>query len=298
MLPTTPGLYCRMSVLFGLVTALCWGLADFAVAIVSRRLTAFQTTVGMHIGSVIYAGILVIVTAALGDFPVSELWPFVLIGLFGCAGYLAFFKALNIGPLSIVSPIVSGYAVITVILAVVVLAERPSPLQILAIIVVFAGVGLASTDLRSLKSSGLGTSWSRGILLAVVAMVLIGGYVFAIAYFADEFGWLVPIFLVRVFSTIFFLGGTAAARYPLLANVTGPLAIAMLLIGVVETSGYISFSFGVRIADTSLVATIASAYALVPIALGFVFLGERPVANQWVGIALVIAGLALLGTTA
>ena len=160
-----------MSVLFGLVTALCWGLADFAVTIVSRRLTAFQTTVGMHIGAVIYAGILVIVTAALGDFPVSELWPFVLIGLLGCAGYLAFFKALNIGPLSIVSPIVSGYAVITVILAVVVLAERPSPLQILAIIVVFAGVGLTSTDLRSLRRSGPGTVWSRGILLAVVAMV-------------------------------------------------------------------------------------------------------------------------------
>jgi len=287
-----------MSVLFGLVTALCWGLADFAVTIVSRRLTAFQATVGMHIGSVIFASILVIATEALGEFPVTNLWPFVLIGLLGCAGYLAFFKALNLGPLSIVSPIVSGYAVITVILAVLVLAERPGPLQIMAIIVVFAGVGLASTEFRSLKLSGLGTSWSRGILLAIVAMIMIGGYVFAIAYFADEFGWLVPIFLVRVFSTVFFLGGTAAARYPLLENVTWSLAIAMLLIGVVETSAYISLSFGVQIADTSLVATIASAYALVPIALGFLFLGERPAVNQWVGITLVIAGLVLLGSTA
>ncbi len=287
-----------MSVLFGLVTALCWGLADFAVTIVSRRLTVFQTTVGMHIGSVIYTGVLVIATMTLGEFSINELWPFALIGLFGCAGYLAFFKALNVGPLSIVSPIVSGYAVITVILAIVVLAERPSSLQILAIIVVFAGVGLASTEFRSLKRTSRGPWWTSGILLAFVSMVMIGGYVFAIAYYADKLGWLVPIFLVRVVSTIFFLGGTAASRYPLLANVTVPLAVTMLLIGVIETSAYISLSFGVRIADTSLVATIASAYALVPIILGFVFLGERPVANQWVGIALVISGVALLGTTA
>lgn len=287
-----------MSVLFGLITALFWGFADFAVTIVSRRLTTFQTTVGMHIGSVIFAGILVIISEAPGSFPVSKLWPFILIGIIGCVGYLSFFKSLNIGPLSIVSPIVSGYAVITVILAVVILAERPSPIQIFAIIVVFVGMGLASTELRSLKLAGLGATRSQGIPLAVIAMVMIGGYVFAIAYFADEFGWLVPIFLVRVFSTIFFLGGSAAARYPLFANLTAPLAIFMLLIGVVETSAYISFSFGIRIADTSLVATIASAYALVPITLGFLFLGERPAANQWVGISLVIAGLVLLGTTA
>ncbi len=287
-----------MSVLFGLVTALCWGLADFAVTIISRRLTAFQTTVGMHIGSVIYTGVLVILTSALVDFPMGELWPFVLIGLFGCAGYLAFFKALNVGPLSIVSPIVSGYAVITVILAVVILAERPSALQILAIIVVFAGVGLASTEFGSSKSTSNDPWWNGGIFLAIVSMVMIGGYIFAIAYYADELGWLMPIFLVRVFSTVFFLGGTAASRYPLMVNVTAPLGIAMLLIGVVETSAYISLSFGVRIADTSLVATIASAYALVPIILGFVFLGERPVANQWVGIAFVVLGVTLLGTTA
>lgn len=287
-----------MGVLFGILAALCWGLADFAVTIVSRRSTAFQTTVGMHVGSVLYAGILVAATAALAGFSGEDLWPFALIGLLGCIGYVAFFKALNIGPLSIVSPIVSGYAVVTVILAVIILDERPGSLQILAIIIVLAGVALASTELRSLAESGLGALRSPGILLALVAMVVIGGYVFAIAYYADEFGWLVPIFLIRVFSTMFFLSGTAAARYPLIANLTGLLVIAMLVIGIAETSGYISFSVGVRNADTSVVATIGSAYALVPIALGFLFLAERPARNQWTGIGLVIAGLILLGTTA
>lgn len=287
-----------MGVLFGILAALCWGLADFAVTIVSRRSTTFQTTVGMHVGSVLYAGILVAATGALAGFSGSDLGPFVLIGLLGCFGYLTFFKALNLGPISIVSPIVSAYAVVAVILAVIILDERPSALQIVAIVIVLVGVALASTDLVSVAQSGLGSLGSPGVLLAIIATVLVAGYVFAIAYYADEFGWLIPIFLIRVFSTAFFLGGAGAGRYSLWANLTALLIAAMLLIGVVETSGYISFSVGVRNADTSVVATISSAYALVPIALGFLFLAERPARNQWVGIALVIAGLILLGVTA
>lgn len=287
-----------MSVIFGLATALCWGLADFAVVIVSRRLTALQATIGMHVGSAVFAAILVAVVADIGSLGLEQLWPFVLAGLLGCATYLAFFKALSIGPVCIVSPIVSASATVTVVLAVVVLGERPSGLQLAAIAVVLTGVALASTEWPALKQTGLRALWSAGIVLALIAMLLMGGYVFAIAYFADAFGWLLPILLVRVFSTIFFIGGSLATRYALLQGVTAPLALAMLLIGVVETAAYMAFSLGVRIADTSLVATIASVYTLVPIVLGVIFLRERPAANQWAGVALVVVGVAVLGTTA
>ena len=97
---------------------------------------------------------------------------------------------------------------------------------------------------------------------------------------------------------MFFLGGTTVTRYPLFADLTVLLVVAMLVIGVVETSGFISFAVGVRNAGTSVVATIASAYALVPVSLGFLILAERPAANQWAGIGLVTGGVILLGTTA
>ncbi len=67
------------------------------------------------------------------------------------------------------------------------------------------------------------------------------------------------------------------------------------LIAVVDTLGYVAFNFGVRHADTSVVATAAAPYSVVPIVAGVLLLHERPRATQWAGIALVIAGLVLLG---
>jgi drug/metabolite transporter (DMT)-like permease len=43
------------------------------------------------------------------------------------------------------------------------------------------------------------------------------------------------------------------------------------------------------------VATAAAPYAVVPIVAGVALLHERPRVTQWAGIALVIAGLILLG---
>jgi drug/metabolite transporter (DMT)-like permease len=67
------------------------------------------------------------------------------------------------------------------------------------------------------------------------------------------------------------------------------------LIAVVDTLGYVAFNVGVRHADTSVVATAAAPYSVVPIVAGVMLLHERPKTTQWAGIALVLAGLVLLG---
>jgi drug/metabolite transporter (DMT)-like permease len=69
-------------------------------------------------------------------------------------------------------------------------------------------------------------------------------------------------------------------------------------IAVVDTLGYVAFNVGVRHEDTSVVATAAAPYAVVPIVAGVMLLRERPRATQWTGIGLVLAGLILLGLTA
>ncbi len=69
-------------------------------------------------------------------------------------------------------------------------------------------------------------------------------------------------------------------------------------IAVVDTIGYIAFNFGVRHADTSIVATAAAPYAIVPIVAGVALMGERPTPAQWTGVGLVLAGLVLLGLVA
>jgi drug/metabolite transporter (DMT)-like permease len=137
-----------------------------------------------------------------------------------------------------------------------------------------------------------------GILLALATAALIGVFVYGVAYFSADYGWLVPIFLARGFSTLFLLAASLPGgewRFP----DRSPSLVAMIgLIAVVDTVGYVAFNFGVRHADTAVVATASAPYAVVPIVAGVVLLHERPKATQWAGVGCVIAGLVLLGLSA
>jgi drug/metabolite transporter (DMT)-like permease len=283
-----------MGILLGLTAALSWGLADYFAAITSRQTGSFRVVLGFHlVAMVLLAGLLVVTGEVLSDVSVADLAWLAFVGLLGGLSYLAFYRALAIGPISIVSPIVSAYAAVTVVCAVLIGGERLAPGETAAIVVVILGVLLASSDLAQMRA--LERIALLGILLALATAVVIGAFVYGIAYFSADYGWLVPIFLARGFSTLFIVGvglRTGDWRFP----DRSPRLLAMIaLIAVVDTLGYVAFNFGVRHADTTIVATAAAPYAVVPIVAGVMILHERPRATQWAGIALVIAGLILLG---
>jgi drug/metabolite transporter (DMT)-like permease len=286
-----------MGILLGLTAALSWGLADYFAAVASRRTGAFRVVLGFHLVAMILLGLLVVATGeGLRDVSTGDLAWFALVGLLGGFSYLAFYRALAIGPISIVSPIVSAYAAVTVVCAVLIGGERLGGGETAAIVVVLLGVLLASSDLAQLGA--LERIALVGILLALATAVLIGVFVYGVAYFSAEYGWLVPIVLARGFSTLFLVAVALRGgewRFP----DRSPLLLATIaLIAVVDTLGYVAFNFGVRHADTSVVATAAAPYSVVPIVAGVVLLHERPRATQWTGVAFVIAGLILLGLSA
>lgn len=283
-----------MGIALGLAAALCWGLADYFAAIASRRTGALRVVLGFHVVATILLAIMLAATGGgLGGVSREEVAWFALIGALGWMSYLAFYRALAIGPISIVSPIVSAYAAVTVVCAVVIAGERLSAGETLAIVVAMLGVVLASSDLAQMRRIERGAG--IGIGLALLTAVLIGAFVFGVAYFSDDNGWLVPIFLARAFSTVFIVATALRGgewRFP---DRSPSLLVMIALIAVVDTTGYIAFNFGVRHADTSVVATAAAPYAVVPIVAGVFLLHERPKPLQWSGIGLVIGGLILLG---
>jgi drug/metabolite transporter (DMT)-like permease len=283
-----------VGILLGLTAALSWGLADYFAALASRRTGSFRVVLGFHLAAMVLLTALLLATGeGVADVSGGDLAWFAFLGVLGGVSYLAFYQALAIGPISIVSPIVSAYAAVTVVCAVVIGGERLAGGETAAIVVVIFGVLLASSDLAQMRH--LERVALLGILLALATAVVIGAFVYGVAYFSEEYGWLVPIFLARGFSTLFLVlvslrGGEwrFEDRSPrLLATIVG--------IAVVDTLGYVAFNFGVRHEDTSVVATAAAPYAVVPIVAGVMLLHERPRATQWAGIGLVIAGLVLLG---
>lgn len=282
-----------MGIALGLAAAFCWGLSDVCATFASRRAGALGTVVGFHLLSTAALALAVGASGGLDEIRLEHLLVFLGNGVLGAGAYLFFYRALAIGPISIVSPIVSGYAAVTVILAIVILGERLDGGELAAVVVAFAGVLLASTDVTKLHR--IERRELAGIGLAVLAMVWIGVFLFFVAYYAEELGWLTPIFLGRVFTALFLLAAAArgAAWRP-----TDRSRLVLALVGaiaVLDTVGYAAFNVGVERADTSLVATAAAPYAVVPIVVGVAFLDERPAPTQWLGVAAVIGGMILLG---
>jgi drug/metabolite transporter (DMT)-like permease len=276
----------------GLGAAVSWGLADYFAALASRRAGTLPVVLGFHLVACLFLGVLVGATGDLGRASWNDVPFFLLVGALGFGSYLAFYRALAIGPISVVSPIVSGYAAVTVLLAVLVRGEQLSGGEAVAIALVVGGVVVTTLDLSQLGETRAG---GLGILLAVATTVLIGGFVFGVADRTSRLGWLVPIFLARLVSTALVFAATATRRELRPAGWSPSIPAALVFLGLVDTAGYISFNVGVRHAATSVVATASAPYALIPIALGVLVLHERPTRPQWGGVAVVIVGLVLLG---
>ena len=70
------------------------------------------------------------------------------------------------------------------------------------------------------------------------------------------------------------------------------------LLALLDTGGYVFFNLGIGHAGTAIVAAASAPYAVVPIVMGISLFGERPTRTQWLGVALVIAGVIILGAAA
>jgi drug/metabolite transporter (DMT)-like permease len=286
-----------VGIALGLGAALCWGLADYFAALASRDAGPLLVVLGFHLVAMVPLTALVLATGALGPLKLGQLPVFVLLGAVGWLSYLSFYGALAIGPISVVSPIVSGYAAVTVVLAVVISSERLSPGEAAAVTVTIFGAMVASANVRAIARSRLERRAALGFLLALAAMALLGGFVFGVSYYHRTIGWLGPIFLARGFSLLFVLAHTAA-NGELQRGIPAKLWPAVVLLAALDTGGYICFNVGTRHAATSIVATASAPYALVPVLMGTYLLRERPTATQWSGVALVLIGLVTLGLTA
>src|SRR5205807_6829375 len=146
-------------------------------------------------GLVSYAAALLI----LGRWPTVESGqvPFaVVLGVLGVISVSALYRALALGPIAVVAPVVASYVAITVLLVVVFLGERLSPAQAIAAGVVFIGVVATSTDGRELRAT-LGRP-VPGVRIGLIATIGFGiwGALFAIA--TRAFDWTVMILLLRI----------------------------------------------------------------------------------------------------
>lgn len=278
--------------LFGLLAALGWGTADLMAAFAGRRIGSSRT---VAIAQVVSLAALVAIGWMFGQgFSAGGTAVAVLVanGVLAAAAYITLYRALELGPVALVSPIVAAYAAISIPLAVVFKGEILGSVLVFGIMLTIGGVVAAATDPRALR----GRLFQAGIPWAFASMALFGVATFVLGDWSQRIGWYPASLLSRVGN----VGGVllfawAVRRRPAPGPVT-PQAVAMsAAVGVADIAGVIAYARGTQLALISVVTAASAAFILIPVAGGLVLLKERPAVTQLAGVAAVLVGLVLLG---
>jgi drug/metabolite transporter (DMT)-like permease len=132
-----------------------------------------------------------------------------LIGLTGAGGQLVLFQALTMGPAYLIFPIVSISPAITVVMAMVLLRERVSPLAVVGLVAALAAIVLFS--ITSGDSDGSSGPWLPLAILVCVAWGVQAYFMRKTATIgvndATTFGWMAISALALIPVALLSLGG-------------------------------------------------------------------------------------------
>jgi drug/metabolite transporter (DMT)-like permease len=274
----------------GAAAALAWGVADVIVTFYARRLGYLRALVVIHGLSLIPLALLALVVDPPEAVTTGSLLSAAALGPVAVVAYMGFYKALELGPISIVSPIVSAFGAVVVLLALLVLGDSLTEVQALG-----CGLVLSCVVVASIETSGSDHVGATGITLSLVACFAFGLYLFLQGELADELGWLLPILCSRVVAVLMLAALLAVStsdepRAELgLAGIAGCAAT-----GALEASAYLFFNRGAELGEIALTGAAVSAYPVIPILVGLFALHERVARHQLVGVAGVLVGMGVL----
>jgi drug/metabolite transporter (DMT)-like permease len=270
------------SIALALSASLTWGFADFFGPLKARTLGALRVLVYVQVGGLV---VIALAVAVRGKGPADVA---VLLAIpaaaSGTLGLYAYYRGVAVGAMSIVAPIAGISAAVPVVVGIV-SGDRPSLAQWLGIAAALGGVFLAS------REPGRGGKVAAGVGLALLAALGFGGF-FPPMHAAGnaDFWWAVLIF--RVTSTSIILAAVAIRRPPL---AVAPMQVPLLaLIGIGDMLGNLLFAAASTSGLVSITSVLASVYPIVTVVLARLVLKERVARSQEAGIALTLAGVALI----
>ena len=283
----------NLSVAFGLIAALCWGTSDFVAKISSERIGALRTALFLQ-----YVGGLILVLVVAQDIP--RVWQFPTatyftlgLGAINAAAAFSLFKGFEVGQLSIISPIASSYPALSTVLAVMLLNEKVSQTRFAAILAILVGIVLVSVQRRHPKTLDR-KRLAVGVGYAIIAFFALGFTFFALKFVVGELGAFLPVFLVRLMSAIILTGVVVFTPKSRSRGNFPSYFVLIVLIGIIDTLGNITYNLGILGGAVSVVSTISGLFSAITVLLAFVVLKERLVVHQTVGLLAILVGVSII----
>ncbi|MCI4368649.1 MAG: EamA family transporter [Thermoplasmata archaeon] len=276
---------------YGLATAAGAGSADFLAKTTTDRVGFLKTLWYLELFGAPVLIALALWSDGLRPLPVVPLLGVLALALLSVGGLLFLYRAFELGRLSVVAPLTSGYPVLSVVLSVFVLGESLSLLALAGIVAVLSGVLLIAR--RSAQGGRAPKDPRAGIIAAAIAFVLFGFYYFGLAFVIGPVPPATGAALTRLVG-LATVGGVVLSRAGprLPPRSVLPRAVAF---PVLDSLSLVAFNVGWVVSRSlAVLVTVSGLYGAVTLGWAVAVLHERPSAVQWGGALLIFARIAAL----
>ncbi len=284
------------AVLLGVFAALCWSVHDVFARTLAVRVGPFRMAALMMVAGALLLTGFVLWNGTVWTASRAGLLLSLALGLAYGFGVGGLFKAFSLGPVSLVAPLSASYPVIVVFWGLF-NGLTPSAAQWLAVAVTIGGAVIVA---RAGGAENAGRMMSRRNLTIFVIFCLLSNLGFsasvilgqhaAVAMGEIEAAWISrPIALLTIVPFCF---GEAKPSTLQRRHWLGILAM-----GAFDVMGVTAINASGHLPDREFAAVGISAYGAIAVILAMLFLKEKVFPGQWLGIALIVAGVATLSVS-
>jgi drug/metabolite transporter (DMT)-like permease len=310
---------------YGLIAALGWGISSVAATYSARRMGTLAALLASQLtGAIVLTGVLAAMHPHLLALPGAAVLGLAAAGFLSLIGWLTYYRALEYGPVGIVSGTAATYGGVTALLAMLVLGEPLGVFGGLGDALAIAGVATAAMRVSTAPADGgwrqgfagpwagiAGVSASLtpampgvagrarprrrpwpGLMLALASAATYGTGSFWLGMYAAAAGWLVSALMVYVISVTVLMAALICKRKRPQGGTAG-LAWAIAA-GLTEAAALVAFARGGQAGQVAITAAVSSTYPVIPLAAGLLLFRERLTALQVFGICVAVAGLTLV----
>lgn len=274
-------------IIFAIIATFGWGIADFFAKKAVDEIGPYRTFFYSYFIGLFPILIYFVFFPNIKNLTMLIIFLFIIEALLNFIGYICFYKGIEIEKLSVIAPIIACNSVIVVLLSIIFLNEVLNLNQGI-------GVGLMIIGLVFVSIQGKFEITSRkAILIALISMVAWGGATFMFGYLVKQSNWLLAIVLGRflswVWGSLFFKVKKVSLSFP-----KGSVINYIILVAFLELIGVLFFSLSATESMISIIGPIVHLYPVVTLIMARLFLKEKLILYQKIGIAGILIGLVFI----
>lgn len=278
-----------LSIALALGSSACYGVSNFVGPQLARRHALVSVLILSQLAAL--AACALYLAADRGQtLPSTYVWVAILAGLGNAGGLLGFYKAAELGPLSVVAPIGAVGAVLPVSWGLA-SGDTLRPPQVVGLVLAMGGAALAArrppADSEELV---LYPNLRASVLWAAGSAVAFGVFLTALPK-ASAHGRPWALFDARLVMVVLL----ALWAGPRLTGIRLERGSAVLAVpGLLLVTGTLMYTFAANHGQLSLVSVLGSLFPIVTVGLGVTLLHERLSRTQTVGVAAALTGIMLI----